>query len=356
MSIKRGLFATLFALSLSAGSVTEAAEASAAASVAVAVDVSAAGKAAAALGDKAYAAGDFRAALAAYGEAFAKTHDAAIIYAEAQCHNALEHKAEAEAMFKMYLAAAGSAKLKYENEAKAALSGAKSVGKKVLGGITGVVTGTVGLVADLTLGIAGGIYGVLKLSIAAELEGAAKVKAEAADAAYAAAKWGDAAKNYGAAFFSSENPIALFAQAQAEAQAGNAAAARSLIAGYLQAGAKGKHVEEAKQLLLAMGGSAEVVAKLAVKAKVAKDIAADVDLGDVAYKAGKYLTASKAYAAAYAKKAEPVLLYAKGMAEFSAGQLVDARKDLSAYLAAGGKLDFKVSADVTLKACAGAGA
>ena len=354
MSFTRSLCATLLALSLGTGSVSHAAEASAAASVAVAVDVSAAGKAAAALGDRLYAAGDFRAALLAYGDAFAKTHDAAVIYAQAQCHSALEHKAEAEAMFKMYLAAAGSAKLKYEAEAKAALSGAKSVGKKVIGGITGVITGTAGLVADLTLGIAGGIYGVLKLSIAAEIEGAAKAKAEAADAAYAAAKWGEAAKNYGAAFFSSENPIALFAQAQAEAQAGHAAEARSLISGYLQAGAKGKRAEEAKQLLLAMGGSAEVVAKVAVKAKAAKELAADVDVGDAAYKAGRYVSSAAAYGAAYAKKAEPVLLYAKGMAEFSAGQLTEARKDLNAYLAAGGKLEFKASAELTLKAAASA--
>lgn len=101
------------------------------------------------------------------------------------------------------------------------------------------------------------------------------------------------------------------------------------------------------------GGSAEVVTKVAVKAKVAKEVAAGADAGDVAYKAGHYLTAAKEYAAAAAKKAEPVLLYAKGMAEYSAGQLADARKDLSAYLAAGGKLEFKASADVTLKACGG---
>ncbi len=352
MSLKRCLHAALLAVCLGASPVTASAEVSAAASVAVAVDVSAAGKAAAAVGDKAYAAGDFKAALLAYGDAFAKTHDAVLIYAEAQCHQGLAHKAEAETMFKMYLAAGAKTTLKYENEAKAALGGAKSLGKKVIGGITGAVTTTAGAVADLTIGVAGGVYGVLKLSIAAELEAGAKAKAQAADAAYAAARWDEAAKGYGEAFFSSENPIALFAQAEAEAQAGRAAEARALLQGYLQAGAKSKYAEEAKQLLLAVGGaSAEVATKVAIKGKVAAELAANVDAGDAAYKAGRYLTAAKEFGAAAAKKAEPVLLYAKGMAEYSAGQLADARKDLSAYIAAGGKLEFKASADVALKAC-----
>jgi hypothetical protein len=352
MSIKRILHVAFLTLAIGTASQSSAeaagAAASASVSVSVAADVSAAGKVQAAAGDAAYAAGNFHAALFAYGEAFAKTRDAALIYAEAQCHQALAEKAEAEAMFKMYLAAADHAKLKYEAEAKAALGGAKSVGKKALG----VVTGAAGAVADLTLAVAGGVYGVLKLSVAAELDASVKAQAEAADAAYAAAKWGEAAKGYAAAFFSSENPVALFAEAEAEAQAGHAAAARALLQGALQAGLKGKHVEEAKHLMLAVGGgSAQAMVKVAVKAKVAKDIVADVDAGDVAYKAGRYLSAAKSYGAAYAKKAEPVLLYAKGMAEYSAGQLADARKDLSAYLAAGGSLEFKVNAEVTLSAC-----
>jgi hypothetical protein len=330
-----------------------AASANAVVSVSVTADVSPVGAATAAIGDKAYAAGDFHAALLAYGEGFAKTRDAVFIYAEAQCHAALSHKEEAEAMFKMYLAAAGKAKLKYEAEAKAALGGAKSAGKALVGAVTGAADAVAGLAGF----VGGGIYSALKLSIAAEVEAGAKAKAEAADAAYAAAKWGEASKNYAEVFASAENPIALFAEAQAEAQVGHAAQARALLHGYLTAVAKGKHVEEAKQLMLAMGGGAvDISAKVAVKAKVAKELAADVNVADAAYKAGKFLSASKAYAAAYAKKAEPVLLYAKGMAEYNAGMLVDAQKDLKAYLAAGGNLDFKVDAEITVKASASASA
>lgn len=354
MSLNRMFTVSLFALTLGAAPVAMAdAGVGASASVAVAVDVSAAGKAAAALGDKLYAAGDYKGALLAYGDGFAKTRDAAFIYASAQCHSALAHKDDAETMFKMYLAAAGKTKLKYETEAKAALGGAKGVGKAVVGGIVGAAKAVGGTVLDLTGFLAGGIYSALKVSIAAEIEAGAKAKAEAADAAYAAAKYGEAAKSYAQVFASAENPVALFAQAQAEAQAGHAAEARALMNGYLTAVSKGKHVDEAKQLMLAMGGAASSAsATVAVKAKVAAELAASVNAADAAYKAGKFATAAKGYGEAYAKKAEPVLLYAKGMAEYNAGLLADAQKDLKAYLAAGGGLEFKTNAELALKASA----
>lgn len=354
MSLKRMLTVSLFALTLGAAPLAAvAAAAGAAVSVSVSVDVAAAGKAAAALGDKAYAAGDYKAALLAYGDGFAKTRDAAFIYAQAQCQAALAHKEEADTMFKMYLSAAGKTKLKYEAEAKAALGGAKGVGKAVVGGLVGAAKAVGGAVVDVTGFLAGGIYTALKVSIAAEVDAGAKAKAEAADAAYAAAKYGEAAKSYAQVFASAENPIALFAQAQAEAQAGHAAEARALLHGYLTAVTKGKHVDEAKQLMLAMGGaSASASANVAVKTKVTAEAAA-VSSADVAYKSGKFLSAAKGYGEAYAKKAEPVLLYAKGMAEYNAGMLADAQKDLKAYLAAGGNLEFKTDAELALKASAG---
>ena len=61
----------------------------------------------AAAGDTAYAAGSFGAALDAYGEGFAKTRDAAFVYAMAECHKQLGHKDDAKQMFSMYLAASG---------------------------------------------------------------------------------------------------------------------------------------------------------------------------------------------------------------------------------------------------------
>src|SRR5687767_11049626 len=66
-------------------------------------DVNAKVQAQAAAGDAAYAAGNFEAALVAYGEGFAASRDAAFIYAMAQCRKSLKQADEAKAMFNMYL-------------------------------------------------------------------------------------------------------------------------------------------------------------------------------------------------------------------------------------------------------------
>jgi len=363
MAVNRVAAATVLALRIGVGvglgaafvSIPVAHGAAAAAAVSIQADVAVNGKAAAELGDKLYAAKDYAGALAAYGEGFAKTRDAAFIYAEAQCQKALGAKADAETMFKMYLSAAGKAKLKYEAEAKAELTGVKNAAKAVGGALLGAVKTVGTTVADLGLTVAGGVYTVLKVSVAAEMEGAAKVKAEAADAAYAAGKYADAARDYGAAFVASEKAVALFAAGQAQAQAGKAAEARAALTGYLAAEAKGKYADEAKQLLLAIGGITNNNHKVSVSGKVSAEAKANATTGDEAYKAGKYLSAAKAYAAGFAIKPDPALLYAQGMAEFAAGSMADAKTHLEAYLKSAGKLEFKANAQATLKAAGSAG-
>lgn len=358
MAVNRVAAATALALRIGMGvgvgaafaSISVAHGAAAAAAVSVQADVAVNGKAAAELGDKLYAAKDYAGALAAYGEGFAKTRDAAFIYAEAQCHKALGAKADAESMFKMYLAASAKAKLKYEAEAKAELTGVKNGLKAVGGALVGAVKTAGTTVADLGLAVTGGVYTVLKVSIAAEMSAAAKAKAEAADAAYAAGKFADAARDYGAAFMASEQAVALFAAGQAYAQVGKAAEARAALIGYLAAEAKGKYAEEARQLLLAIGGATANIVKVSVSGKVSKEAKAEASAGDDAYKAGKYLSAAKSYAAGFALKPDPALLYAQGMAEFAAGSMADAKTHLQAYLKSAGKLEFKASAEATLKA------
>lgn len=324
----------------------------AAASVSIQADVQASAKAAAVLGDQLYASGDYVGALTAYGNGFAKAKDSAFIYAEAACHKALGHKAEAETMFKMYLSSGKEEALKYAGDAKAALGGVKNAGKALIGGLTGAVTGTVGAVANVTGTVVFGIFGALKVSVAGEIkDAAAKAKAEAGDAAYLAKNFAAAAKSYGEAFATGEPAVALFAEGSAEAQAGNVTDARALLTGYLSAAPKGKHAEDARQLLLAIGGLGAEIPKVVVKGKASADVKAESTAGDEAYKAGQFLSAAKSYAAGYAKKSsETALLYGQGMAELSAGKIAEAKEHLSAYLKAGGKLEFKASAEAALKA------
>jgi hypothetical protein len=87
---------------------------------------------------------------------------------------------------------------------------------------------------------------------------------------------------------------------------------------------------------------------------VSADVKANAALGDKAFAAGKYHDAIKAYGEAQAKKADAALLYAKGVAQLYAGQTAEAATSLKAYLAAGGNLEFKVSAQAHLKACGAA--
>ena len=231
------------------------ATASASASVSIKADVSAKGTTQAAAGDTAYAAGKFEVALAAYGEGFAATRDSAFIYAMAQAHKALGHKDEAQAMFKMYLAASGTAALKYKTDAEAQAGVAAKGAVAGVGGVLGKVKDTTTkVVAD----VGGGVYSAAKVSISAGVDASAKASAKAGDEAYAAGKYEDAAKSYAAAYASSQQAAALYAQAQAKAQAGHAIEARGALAGYLAAQPSGTYAKDAKTLMLASKSCCDV--------------------------------------------------------------------------------------------------
>lgn len=334
-----------------AGDAKATGSASASVSVSIQADVSAKARAQAAAGDAAYAAGKLEAALAAYGEGFAMTRDTAFVYAMAKCHQALGHKSEAQAMFQMYLSASNSATLKYKAEAEAAI-GASAKG--AAGAIGGALKGAKNATAKAVTAVGAGVYGAVKLSLAASVDAKAKASAQAGDTAYASGKYADAAKSYAEAFAQSQQAVALYARAQAEAQAGNAVAARGALIGYLAAQPKGAYASDAKTLLLALGGRADMAARVTVSAKVSADAKAQAQAGDKAMAAGKYVDAIRLYGEAYAKKSDAALLYAKGMAAFYAGQTAEATQSLTAYLAAGGKLEMKASAEATLRAAGGA--
>jgi len=339
-------FAVVLALSTPGWSDTKgggAVSATASVKVSIKADVSASGQAQAAAGDAAYAAGNFEAALAAYGEGFAQTRDTAFIYAQAQCHKALGHKDDAKAMFEMYLSASAKGTLKYKSDVEAELTGKA---KSTVGGIAGKVKDTTLKVAD----VGGGVFGAVKLGVSGSVSAAASASAKAGDTAYAAGKYADAAKSYSEAYAQSQQTVALYAAAQAKAQAGGGASARGMLLGYLAAEPNGKYAKDARTLLLAVGGQASAATKISVKAKVSADVRAQAEAGDKAMAAGKYLDAVKAYGEAHAKKAEASLLYAKAVAQLYAGQSADAVSGFKAYLAAGGNLEFKVSAEAYLRA------
>jgi tetratricopeptide (TPR) repeat protein len=334
-----------------AGGGSGSASASASVSVSIKADVNAKGQAQAAAGDTAYAAGKFDAALAAYGEGFAQTRDSAFIYGMAQCHKALGHKDEAKQMFQMYMSASGSATLKYKADAEAEIgAGAKSTVSKLGGALGKVKETTVKVVAD----VGAGVYSAAKVSISSSISASAKAEAKAGDEAYAAAKFEDAAKSYAQAYAKSQQAVALYAEAQAKAQAGHGVEARGLLVGYLAAQPNGTYAKDAKTILLAMGGRADLATKVSVKAKVSADAKAQADAGDKAMASGKFIDAASAYGEAYAKKSDAALLYAKGMAQFYAGMTADAATSLKAYLAASGNLEFKASAEASLRASGGA--
>jgi hypothetical protein len=319
-------------------------------SVSIKADVAAAGKAKATAGDAAYAAGNFEAALVAYGEGFAQTRDAAFIYAMARCHESMGRAAEAKSMFQMYLGASGSATLKYKGEAEGAIGAGADAGAGAVGKV-GALAGKAKTTAVSAVGaVGGGVYAAVKVSISAQMNAKAKADAKAADTAYAAGKYQDAAKGYAEAYAKSQQSVALYAAAQAHAQAGDAISARALLHGYLAAQPKGAFAKDASTLLLALGGNAQATAKVSVKAKVDAAAKARAGAGDAAMTAGKYIDAAKAYGEANAAAANSALLYARGMAELYGGATTAAADDLKAYLAAGGTLEFKVSAEAALRA------
>ncbi|HUQ06355.1 MAG TPA: hypothetical protein VM261_27820 [Kofleriaceae bacterium] len=324
-------------------------------SVKIQADVAVAGKAKATAGDAAYAAGNFEAALVAYGEGFAATRDAAFVYAMARCHEAAGRATEAKAMFQMYLGASGSATLKYKGDAETAIGAGAKAGAGAASGAAGKVGALGGKVKDTAVtgvsAVGGGVYAAVKISVAAQVSAKGKAEAKAADTAYAAGKFQEAAKSYAEAYAKTQQSVALYAAAQAHAQAGDAISARALLHGYLAAQPKGAYAKDAATLLLALGGNASATAQVSVKAKAGTAAKAKAGVGDAAMKSGKYIDAAKAYGEAHAvDDANATLLYARGMAELYAGATAAAAETLKAYLAAGGSLEFKVQAEAALRA------
>jgi tetratricopeptide (TPR) repeat protein len=345
---KQWMLGAALAISLS----TPALAAGAKVTISIQGDVEATGKDLAIAGDKAFAAGDFRSALASYGEGFADTKDPDFLYALGQTQKAMGNKNEAKSLFESYLAGAGE--LKYRTEA-ATEAGVKA-GKSVVGGVVNTVAGGVNTAVGLVGGLASTVYGAVKVNVADKLDASAKEVAKKGDEAFAAGKFADAKAFYDQAYEKSQQGLALFAEGMANAQAGKASEARATLAGYLASGAKGEQADQARQMLLAMGGSPEVLKNMGVSvgSKVAKEIKDQASNGDKAFKAGRFMDAAKFYGEAYAKKADPAALYAKGMAQYAEGDVKDAAETFKSYLGSGGKLEFKSQVEAALAASANA--
>ncbi|HYI00256.1 tetratricopeptide repeat protein [Hyalangium sp.] len=312
-------------------------------------DVEIAGKEEADAGDKAFSAGDLRAALAAYGEGFADTKDPDFLYALAQTHKSLGNKAEAKSLFESYLAGAGE--LKYRTEA-ATEAGVKA-GKGLVGGVVGVVGGVANTAVGLVGGIAASVYTAVKVNVADKMEAGAKEVAKKGDEAYAAGKFAEAKAFYDQAYEKSQQGVALFAEGMANAQAGRGAEARAALAGFLASAPKGEQAEQARQMLLAMGGAPQMMAKgVSIGSKIAKEAKAEATSGDKAFKAGRFMEAAKFYGEAFAKKADPSALYAQGMAQYAEGDVKEAAETFKSYLASSGKLEFKAQVEAALAATA----
>jgi tetratricopeptide (TPR) repeat protein len=317
-------------------------------------DVEGSGKAMAAAGDKAFAAGDYRAALASYGEGFADTKDPDFLYALGQTNKALGNKAEAKSLFESYVAGAGELKYRSQAASEAGIKMAKDGGKGLVGGVTGTVTGAANAAVGLVSGVAGSVYTAVKVNVGDKIEAGAKETAKKGDEAYAAGKFAEARAFYDQAYEQSQNGMALFAEGMASAHAGKGAEARAALAGFLATGPKGEQADQARQMLLAMGGNPSLVKPVTIAGKVAKEAKTEATNGDKAFKAGRFVEAAKFYGEAYAKKNDAAALFAKGMAQYAEGDAKDAAESFKSYLASGGKLDFKPQAEAALSASASA--
>jgi tetratricopeptide (TPR) repeat protein len=316
-------------------------------------DVEVAGKDEAMAGDKAFSLGDYRAALAAYGEGFADTKDPDFLYALGQAQKALGNKAEAKSLFESYLSGPGELKYRTEAATEAGVKLAKD-GKGLLGGVAGAVGG----VANTTVGIVGGlaasVYTPVKVNVTDKLVAGAQAAAKKGDEFYAAGKFTEAQAAYDQAYEQSQQGLALFAEGMAQAQAGKGAEARGALAGFLSTGPKGEQAEQAKRMLLALGGAPGMVKGAAIASKVASEAKAAATQGDNAFKAGRFVDAARFYGEAFAKKNDAAALYAKGMAQYAEGDVKDAAQSFKSYLESAGKLEFKGQAEAALAASVGA--
>jgi tetratricopeptide (TPR) repeat protein len=317
-------------------------------------NVDAAGQEEAIAGDKAFAAGDLRSALASYGEGFADTKDPDFLYALATTQKALGNKAEAKSLYESYLAGAGELKYRTEAASEAGVKLVKNEGKGVVGGVVGAVGGVANTAVGVVGGLASSVYSAVKLNVADKLEAGARAVAKKGDEAYAAGKFTDAQAAYAQAYEQSQQPLALFAQGMSNAYAGKGAEARAALAGYLSSAPKGEQAEQAGRMLLAMGGSPNWVKPVEIASKVAKEAKDQAAQGDKAFKASRFMDAAKFYGEAYAKKSDVAALYAKAMAQYAEGHAKEAAQSFKSYLDAGGKLEFKSQAEAALVASMGA--
>jgi len=140
----------------------------------------------------------------------------------------------------------------------------------------------------------------------------------------------------------------------ANAHAGKGAEARAALSGFLATGPKGEHADQARQMLLAVGGHPALAKPVAIGGKVAKEAKDAASNGDKAFKSGRFVEAVKFYGEAYAKKNDAAALFAKGLAQYAEGDAKDAAESFKGYLASSGKLDFKAQAEAALTASLGA--
>lgn len=179
--------------------------------------------------DALYALGKYDEALKAYAAIYLKSPEPILLYAQAQCHIALDHRYEAVALLQGALSA-GLPKYKADIEAALTSLGAPTV--------------------------------AVSLAISAAVSASLSVEAKAADALFAAAKYNDALKAYIALYAKSPEPAFLYAQAQCYRLLGNIPEAKVAFEAYLKASASGvlAFKAEAERALLDLGGELPQIA------------------------------------------------------------------------------------------------
>jgi hypothetical protein len=250
------------------------------------------------------------------------------------------------------------ATLKYQAEAEAAL-GLTAKARGAVGGLTGAATAVVSTTRSAIADVGAGVYGSVKVAVAASVNASARAEAQAADAAYGAGKFEDAATGYLAVYARTQQSIALYGAAQAKAQAGAGVEARGLLSGLPRRAAQGQvRQADARTLLLALGGQRHaggqgerVSAKVDAAAKRQRQARRQGDGGwqvrrrEQGVRGGVREVHGAASLGADATS---------GMAQFYAGATAEAATTLKAYLAAAGTLEFKASAEATVRASGGA--
>jgi tetratricopeptide (TPR) repeat protein len=177
------------------------------ASLSIAAEVPALLKPEVKIADEFYAAGKFELALKAYAAAHFKSPEPVLLYAQAQCHIALDQRYEAISLLRASLS---TGTLKFKADAEAALGKLGAVGSAAVA-----------------------------LSISASVSAAIKAEAKLADDLYLAGKYAAALKAYASLYAKSPEPVLLYAQAQCSRMLGEIPQARISFEAYLSAAASG---------------------------------------------------------------------------------------------------------------------